>query len=268
MKRDSLHLYLRYLDISLRSQMQYRTSFAFQALGHFLVTFLEFLAIAAVFQRFGQINGWTLEQMGLFYGIISVAFAIAEAVPRGFDVFPTLIRNGDFDRILLRPRSEAFQILGQQFQLMRIGRFTQGLVVLIWASQRLEVDWLPTNIVLLVFAILGGACLFSGLFVLQAALCFWTTESLEIVNCTTYGGVEAAQFPITIYRSWFRAIFTFLIPLATINYFPSHAILGLPEALGSTRFMQWISPAAGVIFLFASLRVWRIGVRHYTSTGS
>ena len=110
MKRDSLRLYLRYLDISLRSQMQYRTSFAFQVLGHFLVTFLEFLAIAAVFQRFGQINGWTLEQMGLFYGIISVAFAIAEAVPRGFDMFPTLIKNGDFDRIPAA-EVEAFQIL-------------------------------------------------------------------------------------------------------------------------------------------------------------
>jgi ABC-2 type transport system permease protein len=268
MKRDSLRLYLRYLDISLRSQMQYRTSFAFQTFGHFLITGLEFLAIAAVFQRFGQINGWTLQQMGLFYGIISVAFAIAEAVPRGFDVFPNLIKSGDFDRILLRPRSEAFQILGQQFQLMRIGRFTQGLFVLIWAAQRLEVHWAPANIALLLFAILGGACLFSGLFVLQAALCFWTIESLEIVNCTTYGGVEAAQYPITVYRPWFRAIFTFVIPLATINYFPAHAILGLPEALGSTRLLQWISPVAGVIFLVVSLRVWRIGVRHYTSTGS
>src|SRR5262245_32519603 len=268
MKRDSLRLYLRYLDISLRSQMQYRASFAFQAFGHFLITGLEFVAIAAVFQRFGQINGWTLEQMGLFYGNISVAFAIAEAVPRGFDVFPNLIKNGEFDRILLRPRSEAFQILGQGFQLMRVGRFTQGLVVLIWAAQRLEVNWVTANIALLLFAILGGACLFSGLFVLQAALCFWTTESLEIVNCTTYGGVEAAQFPITVYRPWFRAIFTFVIPLATINYFPAHAILGLPEALGSTRLLQWISPLAGVMFLFVSLRVWRIGVRHYTSTGS
>jgi ABC-2 type transport system permease protein len=268
MKRGSLHLYLRYLDISLRSQMQYRTSFVFQALGHFMITGLEFVAIAAMFQRFGQINSWTLEQMGLFYGIISVAFAIAEAVPRGFDIFPSLIKNGDFDRILLRPRSEAFQILGQGFQLMRIGRFTQGLFVLVWAAQRLDMSWVPSNIALLLFAILGGTCLFSGLFVLQAALCFWTTESLEIVNCTTYGGVEAAQFPITIYRPWFRAIFTFVIPLATINYFPAHAILDLPETLGSTRLMQWISPLAGVIFLFVSLRLWRFGVRHYTSTGS
>jgi len=248
--------------------MQYRLSFAFHAFGHFLVTGSEFLGFVAIFQRFGQINGWTLPQMGLFYGIVSIAFAIAEAVPRGFDIFPRLIRSGDFDRVLLRPRSAAFQVLGQEFQLMRVGRFTQGVIVLIWASQRLGIDWTASTVALLLFAIVGGICLFSGLFVLQATMCFWTTESLEIVNCTTYGGVEAAQFPLSIYRPWFRTVFTFIIPLATINYFPAHAILNITDPLGSTRIIQWLSPIGGILFLWASLQFWHFGVKHYTSTGS
>jgi ABC-2 type transport system permease protein len=99
-------------------------------------------------------------------------------------------------------------------------------------------------------------------------LCFWTTESIEIVNCTTYGGVEAAQFPLTIYRPWFRAVFTFVIPLATINYFPAHALLNLDDVLGSPRWLQWLSPLAGVLFLWICIRFWNFGVRHYTSTGS
>src|SRR6478752_2725006 len=191
---DSLRLYMRYVDVSFRSQMQYRASFLIRALGHFAITGLEFMSFVFLFKRFGQIRGWTLPQMGLFYGIISVAFEIAEAVPRGFDKFSDLIKSGDFDRVLVRPRSAALQVLGQEFQLMRIGRFAQGLIVLVWSAQRLGIVWTPSSFVLLLFAIAGGACLFSGLFVLQATICFWTTESLEIVNCTTYGGVEAAQF--------------------------------------------------------------------------
>jgi ABC-2 type transport system permease protein len=88
------------------------------------------------------------------------------------------------------------------------------------------------------------------------------------VNCTTYGGVEAAQFPLTIYRPWFRAIFTFVIPLAAINYFPAHAILNLRDVLGSTPLIQWLSPLTGVLFLVVCLQFWRFGVKHYTSTGS
>ena len=151
---------------------------------------------------------------------------------------------------------------------MRVGRFLQGLIVLMWAAGQLGLRWTPSNLILMLIAVAGGVCIFSGLFVLQATLCFWTTESLEIVNCTTYGGVEAAQFPITIYRPWFRAIFTFVIPLATINYFPVHALLNLNDPLGSTRWLQWLSPAAGIVFLWLCLKCWRLGVRHYTSTGS
>ena len=266
---NTLQLYLRYLTISLRSQMQYRISFVMQTAGNFLITASEFLGLAGVFQRFHQIRGWTLPEIALFYGIISLAFAFAEAIPRAFDVFPKLIQSGDFDRILLRPRTAAFQILGQDFQLSRLGRFTQGLIVLIWASHRLQIAWTPGKTSLLLASILGGACLFSGLIILQATLCFWTIDSIEIVNCTTYGGVEAAQFPLTIYHRWFRDIFVFLIPLATINYFPAHYILGRAETVfGSSHWMQCASPAIGLLFLIICLQIWRLGVRHYHSTGS
>jgi len=248
--------------------MQYRVSFLMHAVGHFIITGLEFLGFVALFQRFGQIRGWTLPQMGLFYGIISVAFAIAEAVPRGFDIFGRLIKAGDFDRILLRPRAPAFQVLGQEFQLFRVGRLAQGLSVLIWSSWQLDVAWTLPHLILLVCAIAGGSCLFAGLFVLQATLCFWTVESIEIINCTTYGGVEAAQFPLTIYRPWFRMIFTFVIPLATINYYPAHVLLNIDDVLGSTRIVQWISPIVGILFLWVCVRFWKFGLRQYTSTGS
>src|SRR5262249_56040916 len=104
------------VDIGAGRQMEYRASFVIRRLAHLLITGAEFLGFVALFQRFGQIQGWTLPQMGLLYGIISVAFAIAEAVARGFDIFPTLIKAGDFDRVLLRPRSAAFQVLSQELQ--------------------------------------------------------------------------------------------------------------------------------------------------------
>jgi ABC-2 type transport system permease protein len=265
---DDIRLYLRYVDFSLRSQMEYRGSFLMQAFSHFAVTGLEFLGLAALFQRFGQIQGWTLPQIGLFYGIISVSFAIVEGVARGFDIFSRYVNTGDFDRILLRPRSTALQVLGRELQLMRAGRLFQGMIVLTWSALILDIQWTAGSIVLLFWAIAGGVCVFGGLFILQATMCFWTTESLEIVNCTTYGGVDAAQFPLTIYRPWFRAFFTFVIPLAAINYFPAHAILNRADPLGSPLWFQWISPVIGVIFLMACLKFWRFGVKRYTSTGS
>ena len=107
-----------------------------------------------------------------------------------------------------------------------------------------------------------------GIFILQATLSFWTVESLEIVNTVSYGGVEAAQFPLTIYRPWFQRFFTFIVPLACLNYFPGLAILGRADALGTPAIFQWVSPLIGGIFLVACMQVWKLGVRHYASTGS
>ncbi len=70
----------------------------------------------------------------------NVSFALSEAFGRGFDVFSGLVRTGEFDRLLLRPRSTTFQVAASNLQLMRIGRFAQGVVVLTWAIGALDVS--------------------------------------------------------------------------------------------------------------------------------
>jgi ABC-2 type transport system permease protein len=261
---NSLLLYFRYVGISIRGQMQFRASFIMLTLGHLLGTGIEFLGIWAMFDRFGSVRGWSLAEVATFYGMVNIAFALAEGIGRGFDVFPNMVKSGDFDRLLLRPRSTALQVAAQELQLMRIGRLLQGIVVLAWAMAALHVAWSPAKIALLVAAILGGACLFYGLFVWQATLSFWTIETLEIMNTVTYGGTEAGQYPLTIYRPWFRRFFTFVVPLACMNYLPASIILGRGEATA----WQWLSPLIGVVFLIIALQIWNFGVRHYCSTGS
>lgn len=259
---DALSLYLRYVAISIRAQLTYRATFAMKALGQLLVTGIEFFGIWALFSRFGTLAGWSLREVGLIYGIVDVAFSIADAVGRGFDKFGRLLKAGDFDRMLLRPRSVILQLLGHELQLMRIGRFTQGLAILVWAS--IPLAWTPATAALLVAAILATSALFLGLAVFQATSAFWTIESLEVWNAFTYGGNYAAQYPMSIYRRWFQRFFTAVIPLALASYYPARAILGR-DKLGAVHAL---GPLAGFGFLALSFGVFRIGIRRHASTGS
>lgn len=270
--RDAIRLYWRYTGISLRGQMQYRASFVLMLGGNLLATSAEFVGILALFSRFGSLRGWRLAEIALFYGMVGIAFALAEAIGRGFDLFANLVKSGDFDRLLLRPRSTALQVAAMEMQLMRAGRLLQAACVLVWAMCHLPTVWTADRLLLLLLAIGGGACLFYGLFVLQATLAFWTVESLEIMNTVTYGGTETAQYPLSIYPRWFRNLFTFVIPLACINYLPSRVLLPFsPIGRGETAiplWIAWLSPFIGMAFLALSLQVWQFGVRHYRSTGS
>ncbi len=265
---DGLRLYGRYIGISIRGQMQYRVTFLLQALGMLLVTGIEFLGLWALFSRFGTLRGWTLAEAAMFYGLVNVVFSLSDAIARGFDTFGGMIRTGNFDRVLLRPRSTVLQLMGQELTLKRIGRLAQGLAVLIWACHAQGIHWTPAKAGLLVAAMVGGACLFAGLAVLQATSCFWTTESLEIWNALTNGGSYAGQYPLAIYPRWFRRFFIYVVPVGCVAYFPVLAILEKTDPIGSAVWCQWLSPLAGVIFLLVCLQVWRFGVRHYTSTGS
>jgi ABC-2 type transport system permease protein len=265
---SNLQLYLRYLGISLRGQMQYRASFVMQAIGLLMMTGVEFMAIVFLFQRFGSLEGWRLPEIALLYGIVNIAFSLAEGVGRGFDVFQNMVKTGDFDRLLVRPRSTILQVAGQELQLMRLGRTIQAMAVLGYALVSLNLAASPARLLLLGAVIVGGACLFYGLFVLQATLAFWTIESLEIMNTVTYGGTETGQYPLSIYRPWFRHFFTFVVPLACINYLPAGMLMGDSDRFSIPEAVQWAAPLIGVAFMLISFQAWKLGVRHYRSTGS
>jgi ABC-2 type transport system permease protein len=73
---------------------------------------------------------------------------------------------------------------------------------------------------------------------------------------------------MAVYARWFRRLLTFVVPLACVAYYPGLAILGRADPLGAPNWLGWISPVAGFAFLALSFAAWRVGVRHYASTGS
>ena len=265
---NAFALYINYVSISLRGQMQYRVSFVLSTLGQLLSTGVEFVGILALFDRFGSLSQWSLVEVAFFYGLVNVAFASTDALSRGFDHVGELVRTGEFDRMLLRPRSTVLQLIGQEFTLKRIGRFLQGGGVLLWATLYLNIEWSAATVALTAATVICGAFFFLGLFINIGTLSFWTTETLELMNVLTYGGIEASKYPLAIYRPWFRRFFTMVIPMGCVTYFPVLAILGRPDPLGTSLAFQYAAPMFGLLYFILSLFIWRFGLRHYRSTGS
>lgn len=260
-----MKLYMSYMWILLKSQMEYRTSFILLSIGQFFVPFLVFISMFLLFQRFPSIGGWSLYEVALCYAVIHIAFSISECFARGFDSFSSLVINGDFDRILVRPRSTVVQVLGSKFEFSRIGRLAQSLLVLAFSLQHLMIHWDIYRIVTLVLMVLSGILIFTGIYMLGAALCFWTVEGLEVINIFTDGGREISQYPLVIYQEWIRKFFTFVIPFGTVNYLPLMFILNKVQG---NQLLYMLTPLLGMLFILPCLAVWSIGVRHYKSTGS
>jgi len=175
--------------------------------------FTELLGIVVLFSRFGSIRGWTVSEVALFYGVVHVVFAVAEGIGGGFESLESHVKNGTFDRVLLRPRSTLLQVLGSALAPETIGRLLLAALVLGWALAALDGGPLAGDIALLSWAFAGGVAAFFALLMLSAALSFWTTETLLIFAIVTKGGLETTQYPIAVFHRALRYLFLFLVIL-------------------------------------------------------
>ena len=253
------------ISISIRSQMQHRISFILEIIANFCSSLTDLVGIWVLIDRFHIIQGWPMKELAILYGIIHMGFAIGECSARGFDTFGHMIKSGDFDRVLLRPLGTIFQIATRQVQAFKFGRFLQGFLVLLWGAHELRYTLFSLQSGVIFAGVLGTACLFYGLFVIQATLSFWTVETIQLMHITTYGGREVGQFPMSIFPTAFQLFFTMVIPLACVAYYPTAALHG---HVSIPLWMALLSPLCGGAFLFLSCRLWQLGVRHYHSTGN
>ncbi|WP_322171146.1 ABC transporter permease [Acutalibacter caecimuris] len=258
-----MRLYMKYFEIHLKSIMQYKGSFFATLIGSFLTSFTVFLGIFFMFRRFHTVAGFSYEEVMLCYGIMLMGFAVAQMFASGFKVFDSMIANGEFDRILCRPRNEIFQVLAFRIDFVRLGMLLQGIVMLAYGLASCQVDWNVPRVITVVFMITGGMVLFSALFLLDGSIAFFTLQGLEFMNVFTYGAIEHGKYPIAIYGKGMLTFCTFLIPYALVQYYPLTYVLGRS---GNPLFI--FLPLVACLFVVPCWGVWRMGVRRYKSTGS
>jgi len=266
--RADVTLYVLLLRAQAGAQWQYRTSFWLQTIGQFTATFLDFVTILLLFSRFPTIAGWTLGEVAFLYGLGNMAFGISDLLCGGFDGLSKMIRLGTFDRVLTRPVGTFAQVLASDLQIRRLGRIAQGVAALLVALSWLDITWTLPKILVSVMAVASGSVIFVAIWVIGAAITFWTVETSEVTNVFTYGGSELVSYPLPIYAEGLRRFFTYVVPLAFVSYLPALYVLDRPDPLGLPPVLQLCSPIVAVAFLLVARGCWAFGVRHYQGTGS
>lgn len=258
-----MSLYYKYFKMHLQSVMQHKVSFLLTAFGQFIVSFNTFLGIYFLFKRFHTLRNYSFEEVLMCFSIVLMQFAIAECYARGFDTFSTIISNGEFDRIMVRPRNVIVQVLGSRIEFGRLGRLLQGVIMLIYGISRSGIVWNFEKLVCLILMILGGSIIFSGIFLVYAALCFFTTQGLEFMNVFTDGAREHGKYPLEIYGKRVLQFCTYIIPFSLTQYYPLLYLFGRRESVTNVFL-----PVLSLLFMIPCYGIWRIGLKHYKSTGS
>lgn len=264
---DALLLWRRLVAAQIRSQLQYRLSFALDVLSSFAISFIDFLAVLVLFHNVPRLSTWSVHEVALLYAVSMISFSLTDLLVGHIDLLPQKVRDGSFDLLLVRPRGTLLQVTALDFQLRRVGKAAQGALVLAYALGALHVDWTLGRVLVLVLAVPGGMLIFGSVWVIGSCLSFWTTESGEFTNAFTYGGNFLTQYPIDIFSAWARRFLAYLVPMAFVAYLPSLYVLSKPDPLGLPGVARFASLLVGLVAACVAGLVWQTAVRHYRSAG-
>ena len=264
----TIRLYLRSMSILMKCQLQYPVSFLLQTLAQLVMEGGEFMAVLLIVDRFDRLHQWTPGNLYFFFGLMSVSFYLTECFGRGVTGnFPSMVRSGQLDSLLLRPRGILTQVLCSAVDPRRITCIAVGVLALVLGSRMSMIAWTPLRVLAMSEAILMSILLILGLFLIEAVFCIFSVKSVELVNALTYGGRSACQYPVDIYPRPLRTLFTALVPFALTLHVPGAYILGKP-LYGWPVWTVFVSPLSGLaVFALMSL-VFHRAILHYRSTGS
>lgn len=258
---------MRLVGARIRSQLQYRLSFALYTVGQFLASFLDLVEILVLFSRVSALGGWSIDEVLFLYGISQVGFCAADLFLSQVEGASLHIKQGTFDQLLVRPLGALFQLCADEFQLRRVGRVIQALLVLAVAISRLPVPWTPARAAVTLLAIASAFVIFGSLWVLTSSIAFWTVETQELANSFTYGGGYVSQYPADILAGWLKRTLL-VVPLSFVGYLPAAWILDKHDTYGLPSWALLSSPIAAVAIALVARVVWGAAIRRYRSTGS
>lgn len=258
-----MKLYFKAFKLHFKSMLEYRASFIISFLSQIIVFFSYYFIILSLFDKFDNIKGFTLYEVLLCFSIIQFGYAFCECFARGIDKFDTIIINGDFDRLLLRPKNIILQVLCNDADFVKLSRLIQALIVMVISLINLNVKWSIIKVITLILMMSSAIAIFFGIFLLAAAYCFITVQGLEVRNVFTDGGKYMAQYPIGIFNKSWVLFFTFVIPYAFVNYYP---LLYFIDKSNNTYY--GLFPLIVFLYLIPCFIIFDKGIKRYTSVGS
>ncbi len=267
MKRKSLSFYFRiYCKIlaqDLKSKIRYRADFIISTIGMICTNISGFISFWIMFRNFPSIDGWNYYEILFLYGFSLISLTPVQCF---FDNNWSLRQNvytGDFIKYCFRPINLFFYYQSEVFDVKGLGQLAFGIGTLVYAWIKLGLGFSVLMLLKLIIFLLTASLIMIALQNAAAATCFWIQNSFYVLDLA-YRFRDYAKYPVTIFSKAFRFIFTFVMPIAFIAYYPSLVILR-PDQI---PILSWLSPVIGVLFFFISYKIWMYGATRYSGTGS
>jgi viologen exporter family transport system permease protein len=253
---------------SLRGAAQYRLNFVLLSLMGIAYQGSGFAFIAVVLHRYGSIAGWSFPDIAFLYGLRLVAHVLYLLPLNMLFGLDGLVRNGTFDRFLVRPLSPFLQVLTHQIRVNCLGDVITATGVLVYASRIADLHWSAGKVLYCAAAVIGGAMIEGGLMTAISAMSFRFVEVWPLRYLADNLLLSFGSYPMSVFGVLLQWMLTWILPVAFIAWIPAGVVLDHVGGLGVSATVAWVAPLMGVAWALLGGLVWRRQVNAYVSAGS
>lgn len=261
------HLYFTYLKRAIVAKLEYKKDTIIGIISFFLNNAASLLSIYFIIQNIDGLEGWSMWELGFLYGFTMLPVAIDHFFSDDlWCVAYWKVRNGDLDRMFLRPLPVLFQVIAETFQPEAFGELIVGIVMVICCSifGNLGINWSFGYIWLMIIASFFGALLITAIKIFTSALAFYMKRSGPLIQIV-YNFIGYTKYPLKIYPQFVQFILSFIIPFALVISFPVEALL---HGTYNPYYLSLIIIGFSSILLLLSIVFWSKAEKHYQSSGS
>lgn len=256
-------LYLHFVANCVTRELLFRTHLILSFSARLMLFGLYIMMYDVIYSNAASIGSLDYDQallyLSIFFLIDTVGFML---FIKNFSTFPEYISQGKLDIILTKPVDSQFFVSLRYFSLISLISVLPPLGLFIRQIDRLGIAFDPLNWLLFVIFFLCSLAIYYAIWFITNLILFWVDriDALHEFFVTIW---RFMQFPPDIFQNVIRLFFLFIIPILLTIEVPMEALRGV--TIQPSHIFLLIG--ASIFSLLISRILWKIGLRHYQSTG-
>ncbi len=259
-----MNIWLAYVGQFLKVRLAYKGDFAAEVAASLLGAAASLVFVFILFEKVPSIGGFGRSEVLFVYGFSMIPFGLFSFVSMNlFEFGDRFVMDGQFDRVMLRPRNGFLQVLFESVRFSVLADAMVGFAVVAFAARDLGLSFGALDVLWFAVAAVSGVVIFVAVFTSLASLSFHFEDRIG-VSPPVYNMIQFGRWPIPIFGPPIKFFLRFVIPFAFVAFYPSTRFLGREEFQALCYATPLVALAASAVAAF----FWRLGVRRYTGTGS